>query len=102
MAEIALCRCFHHPVREAVGRCRACERYYCRECVTEHEGRLFCALCLAKEVGPRVAKGRSLARITGAVGAVSGFLLAWLFFYLVGRILLLVPSSFHEGTLWKG
>jgi hypothetical protein len=49
-----------------------------------------------------VAKGRSLARITGAVGAVSGFLLAWLFFYLVGRILLLVPSSFHEGTLWKG
>jgi hypothetical protein len=25
----------------------------------------------------------------------------WLFFYFMGRGLLILPSSFHEGTLWQ-
>ena len=27
--------------------------------------------------------------------------LLWLAFYAVGRTLLLIPSSFHEGSLWR-
>jgi hypothetical protein len=30
-----------------------------------------------------------------------GILMAWFFFFLVGRTLMELPESFHEGTLWK-
>jgi len=102
MADIALCRCFHHPAREAAGRCPSCGRFFCRECITEHEGRLVCAMCLAKRIGSPSTKERSLAWLAVAGRAAAGVLIAWLFFYLVGKLLLLVPSSFHEGTFWKG
>jgi hypothetical protein len=28
-------------------------------------------------------------------------LITWVVFYYIGRLLLLIPSSFHEGTIWK-
>ena len=34
-------RCLHHPAREAVALCPECRRFYCRECVTEHAGRMI-------------------------------------------------------------
>lgn len=30
-----------------------------------------------------------------------GVLCAWAFFYFLGRILVTIPSSFHEGTVWE-
>ena len=41
-------RCWNHEAREAACRCPACGRSYCRECVSEHEGRLLCAACLSR------------------------------------------------------
>jgi hypothetical protein len=32
---------------------------------------------------------------------LAGWVLAWFFFYLIGETLLALPTSFHEGTLWK-
>ncbi len=40
-------RCWHHPTREAVVRCPGCSRFYCRECVVEHLGRMMCSDCVA-------------------------------------------------------
>ena len=37
----------------------------------------------------------------GSLPFVLGVLTAWLFFYFVGRSLLAIPDSFHEGTIWK-
>jgi len=32
---------------------------------------------------------------------VAGILTAWLFFYTIGRTLLLIPSTVHDGTAWE-
>ena len=94
-------RCFHHGTREAVARCPQCRRYFCRECVTEHDDRLICAACLAKRSAARgsgAARWRAVA--TGGECLVA-VLTAWLFFYGLGRALLLLPDAFHSGTLWQ-
>jgi hypothetical protein len=94
-------RCFHHPPREAVARCPECGRVFCRECITEHDDRVLCAACLRKLAArPDTAR----ARLTGLLRlgqCMVGVLVCWIYFYYVGRILLAIPSSFHEGTLWK-
>lgn len=84
-------RCFHHPSREAVVRCPVCRRYFCRECVTEHDGRMICASCAAEDAPEAVRQSSTLKWIAGA-GA--GFLLAWLIFYYLGVTLARIPSDF--------
>ncbi len=101
MTLLAEQRCFNHRDREAVARCPSCARYYCRECITEHDDRVLCAVCLDKTID---ADGRGVTRFAGLIRAVQfscGLLIVWFAFYYLGRILLLIPSSFHEGTLWK-
>jgi len=73
-------------MREAVCRCPVCARYFCRECITEHEGRFLCSRCVA-EMPESQAPGRRLgpALLTSAMAAV-GFLLMVAFFYLAGVI----------------
>ena len=98
---IAQQRCFHHPAREAAARCPECSRFYCRECITEHDTRVLCEAFLralnAAAAGRR-ARGRTLALL---IPCAAGFLALWLAFFLVGQALLRVPTSFHEGTLWS-
>lgn len=89
-------RCVRHPGREAVARCPSCVRFYCRECVVEHGGRLLCTSCLAKAVAPAQRK-RSFAGIGWTAAAVFGLLTAWASFYYTGSVLAQIPSSFHEG-----
>src|SRR5207237_9981843 len=94
-------RCVHHPSREAVARCPGCRRFFCRECVSEHEDRMLCASCLAREL--RVEKTeRSVFRslVRGSM-AIVGLLVAWWFFDLLGQGLIKIPASVHEGTIWK-
>ena len=101
-------RCFTHPLREAAARCPSCERFFCRECVTEHDGRVICAVCLREEIAAADTRKRAARRpwrlLASAVrGAqfVFGVVLAWLFFYLLGQGLLSMPDQFHEGALWE-
>ena len=93
-------RCLNHLTREAAARCPECKRFFCRECITEHEGKVLCAECLAAGGETNFNGGSRVAEI-GRVGAMAlGVGLVWLFFYYFGRILLSIPSSFHEGTIW--
>ena len=94
-------RCWNHMLREAAARCPDCRRYFCRECVTEHDDRVLCAACLNKKMMPKTA---GLKRFSGFVRIfhfLLGTMLLWIFFYYMGRILLSLPSAFHEGTLWE-
>jgi hypothetical protein len=94
-------RCVNHEFREAASRCPVCLRYFCRECVTEHEDRVLCAECLKKVIArenARSSAGRSLMR---GLLPIAGLLMAWLFFYAIGRTLLLIPSAVHDGTIWE-
>ena len=43
MEDLVHQRCFNHMLREAVACCPECRRYFCRECVTEHEDKVLCA-----------------------------------------------------------
>lgn len=101
MHDLANQRCANHEFREAVARCPECGNYFCRECIVEHEGRVVCAACL-KRLTAAQAKGRRRFGLLVAVGqCLLGILTVWLFFYLVGRALVSLPSSFHEGTIWR-
>ncbi len=102
MPSLASQRCFNHAQREAVARCPECGRFFCRECVVEHEDRLLCAVCLGRFAGaPRARRGRLGSAVRVAL-ALLGVLTAWCWFHVVGQALLALPASFHEGTLWRG
>jgi hypothetical protein len=94
-------RCYNHALREAVARCPSCARFYCRECVTEHEDRVLCAECVRKlPAGARSGAGR-LSAILRVLQFGCATLAAWLFFYWIGQVLLSIDPAFHEGTMWK-
>jgi hypothetical protein len=93
--------CFHHEFREAASRCPVCLRYFCRECVTEHEDRVLCAECLKKIVAREGAHQGGFRRVLRVMLPVAGLLMAWLFFYALGRTLLLIPAAVHDGRIWE-
>lgn len=95
-------RCFFHPAREAAARCPSCGRFFCRECVTEHEDRVLCAACLGKGAPSRSGSLGRLSALSPLLTLLGGCFLAWVFFSLLGRLLLRIPTQFHEGTPWRG
>ncbi|MGA2596933.1 MAG: rhomboid family protein [Bryobacteraceae bacterium] len=94
-------RCFIHEFREAVARCPVCRNSFCRECVTEHQGRVVCTACLKQLHSTKGASQRKLLRLVSGVLPIAGLLLAWLVFYSAGRILTLIPADVHDGTAWS-
>lgn len=101
MQDLSEQRCANHAMREAVARCPECRRFYCRECIIEHEDRVLCAACLKRLVQPAAHTHRRLASIVQLGQALLGLVIAWLFFYTLGRALLVIPTAFHEGTVWQ-
>lgn len=99
MTAIASKRCFNHAQREAVARCLVCGSFFCRECIAEHDGRMICARCLRPGEAPR-STGRCTLLVSRTFLLLTGVLVLWLAFFLFGRVLLGLPSSFHEGTIW--
>jgi hypothetical protein len=93
-------RCLNHALREAVALCPSCRRFFCRECITEHDDRVICAGCLKKQLATQSTRRRFGAGLAVA-RSLFGLLLAWVFFYLIGQGLLSIPSSLHEGVFWK-
>jgi hypothetical protein len=94
-------RCSNHARRAAAARCPGCARFFCRECITEHEGRVLCAACIGKQLEKAEAQTGFFSRVTVTVFIFLGFLTAWFFFYYTGQSLLALPDAFHDGTLWQ-
>ncbi len=94
-------RCLNHAAREAVARCPECRRYFCRECVTEHDGRAICSACLARLTQVAERKPLRLRWLTTPMAVALSLTVAWLFFYGVGRVLVKIPAEWHEGTVWE-
>ncbi|HEY1205377.1 MAG: rhomboid family protein [Bryobacteraceae bacterium] len=82
-------------------RCPGCRRYFCRECATEHDERLLCAECLKRLAAKGVRKGGRLAWVKGALAGALGLLLAWLFFYGIGQLLVQITAAQDEGSGWQ-
>jgi hypothetical protein len=100
MNAIAEQRCYNHAEREAVARCPECRRFFCRECVVEHETRVLCTPCLGRIASGQTAARRRLRLIWRSAQFLFGFLLLWTFFYVLGQSLLELPAAFHETTMW--
>jgi hypothetical protein len=98
--QLASQRCLNHWQREAVARCPECKRFFCRECITEHEDRILCASCI-KSLKADASKGVPAALFLRAAQLLVSFLIAWIVFYYIGKALLLMPDEFHEGTVWE-
>jgi hypothetical protein len=101
ISPIAQQRCFVHDYREAVARCPACHNTFCRECVTEHEGRVVCAACLKNALGTRSESRHRLRRLLTACLPIAALLIAWWVFYGIGRILIMIPAPVHDGSAWS-
>jgi hypothetical protein len=100
MPALAHQHCLNHPAREAAGLCLECRHFFCRECVTEHDERLLCAACLRKLSQAERPRGQPFAVLGRISLSLAGFLTATLFFYWVGQTLLLIPTAYHDGSLW--
>jgi len=99
--ELAQKRCKNHPDREAVARCPECVKFFCRECITDHDDRVLCTACL-KNVLLRQASSFSRLKFPfRALQFLIGFCVVWLFFCYLGHMLLFNIPSFHEGTFWQ-
>ena len=101
MSNLTHQRCFNHVAREAAARCPGCTRYFCRECVTEHDDRVLCAACLAKMPTADLPRRRVLRRITRAIQLGLSVLIAWFFFFVLAETLQRIPDEFHEGNIWQ-
>ena len=90
-------RCANHVLREAAVECPSCKRFFCRECVTEHLGRMMCVSCVSA-----FARGEEKTARRASVGwtamALAGILIAWLLFYYLGQTLAKLPSEFHGAS----
>ncbi len=94
-------KCFNHAQREAAACCLGCGRFFCRECVTEHQGRMICAPCLSAQTRPASRHAGAFRTLVGLAQFAGGVAAAAVFFYLAGSVLVSLPDSFHEGSLWK-
>ena len=87
--------------REAVARCPECARFFCRECITEHEDKVLCAACLRKKLTLAHLNPNRLQWIYRLGHFFAGIFILYIIFYYLGQLLLALPTSFHEGTLWQ-
>src|SRR5450755_1907426 len=88
-------RCDNHPQREASARCPECGRFFCRECITEHDDRVLCASCLAK-LSVKKTKGTASWDWVPRLGlACVAAALVFFALLLIGNLLVSIPSHFH-------
>jgi hypothetical protein len=95
---LTLQRCLIHVDREAVVRGPICRNYFCRECVTEHGRKFLCSSCLQGVVASVEPVRRTGERSMLLIKMTIGLAIAWLFFYLIGQLLMLIPPNVHDGS----
>lgn len=100
-AALQRAHCQNHPRREAAARCTSCGQPFCRECVTEFAGRMVCGVCHREKAMVKEKPKRDWFVLTTALQFMVGLGILWLGTWLLGRVLLNIPSEFHEGTTWE-
>ncbi len=78
MAALKHQRCANHIDREAAVRCPLCHKHFCRECITEHDGKRLCVNCLKGISGKR----RTKKRVAGTAFEITVFCFALILVFL--------------------
>jgi hypothetical protein len=94
-------QCFNHAAREAVAKCPGCGRFFCRECVTEHDSRVLCAQCIPGAGKHNVAPLRKLKALVRLGQFALAFFVIWFTVFMLGKGLMLLPASFSETPSWQ-
>ncbi|MDH3999577.1 MAG: B-box zinc finger protein, partial [Desulfuromonadales bacterium] len=101
VTELTARRCLRHHSREAAALCKKCNQFFCRECISEHDGQLLCTRCLNADAKEQ-KKGHGLfSRAFETTAALFGLLILWMVFFYLGKFLLTLPTSFHDGSIWN-
>jgi hypothetical protein len=61
---------------------------------------MICAHCLLSGEAP-LRQGRFQSWVLRTFQVLAGVMVLWLAFFLMGRALLSLPTSFHDGTFWS-
>lgn len=87
-ARLRHARCLFHPLREAAALCPHCGGTYCRECVTDEEGKLACPPCLRRMAHPLPSKASSVLKFRQVVAGLTALacLVALIFALLHWRV----------------
>jgi len=78
-------RCLFHPLREAAARCPHCGGTFCRECVTDEDGRLACPPCLRRMARPPAPKLSVAARVRQVLLGITALASLMALFFVVLR-----------------
>ncbi len=100
---LAKSTCNLHHERAASARCPSCKLFFCAECITEHDGKLTCAECLRKNQSPPepAAKKWDAIQLMPVFHFMIAVFVTWSAFYFIAQVLMEIPDSFHDGTIWQ-
>lgn len=62
---------------------------------------MLCAECFKAKTKTGEKKKRDWFLLSTATQLFMGVLVLWFTVYLMGRVLVSLPSAFHEGTVWE-
>ncbi len=88
-------RCFNHADREASARCPSCKNDFCRECITEHDGRMLCVNCLKKTFLKKKSQNKLIVPIIYTLMLTAALMVIFLCFIWLGRTIAFSKVSNH-------
>ena len=93
-------RCFNHANREPVAKCPHCNRFYCRECITEHNRKLVCSKCLEEITSKDEKKSNTMVALCEFLIMLIGFSGVMFILAILGWFLMQIPNDIHTGAKW--
>src|ERR1700675_5028714 len=78
-------RCLFHPLREAAARCPHCGGTFCRECVTDEDGKLACPPCLRRMARPTAPSAPLTRRLRQILAGFTALAVLMAFFFAMLR-----------------
>ena len=89
-------RCFNHADREASARCPSCKNDFCRECITEHDGKMLCVNCLKAATKKKKSQKKIITPIIYTLLFAGALILTFLCFVWLGRNISYSKVSTHS------
>jgi hypothetical protein len=86
-------RCLFHPLREAAARCPHCGGTFCRECVTDEEGKLACPPCLRRMARPPAPRASLSGRLRHVLAGLSALATLMALFFALLRWRMNTPEE---------